>query len=254
MSLSHNEPRAATMKDTPPTGEEPVVATVTDINARLPTQRSLLRATETLLVESHHRVKNNLQIVASLLMLQSDHMATDEARSALQQSACRMRSIALIHQQLHGSESLERIDLGDYAQHLTVSLQRVFTPRAQVRVRAVSVEVTAALAVPIGLILNELITNAFKHGVPDPTAIPASLHQSGPPCEILIEIDADDECLRLAVTDSGPGLPEDFDLATAPSLGLQLVHSLIRQLRGHLTVKRTGGTRFELLCPRPRAS
>jgi len=234
-------------------GEPQVLAGVTDMSEQLAAQETVahsLQEKETLLKEIHHRVKNNLQIISSMLMLQSKQMNTEDAQSLLQESVYRVRSMALIHQQLYGVESLERIDMGDYAERLATSLRGALAPAARLKVRAAAVEVTVDQAVPLGLILNELLTNAFKYGLRDPGAKPSAASRTGPDCEILIEVESVDDNLRIAVTDSGPGLPDNFDPTTDSTLGLQLVYSLSRQLRAKLTADSDGGTCFELLCPR----
>jgi two-component sensor histidine kinase/putative methionine-R-sulfoxide reductase with GAF domain len=203
---------------------------------------------ETLLKEIHHRVKNNLQIVSSLLMLQSEKMPSDEARAMLQESVFRVRSMALIHQQLYGVDSLSRVDLAGYARTLSDSLRGVLAPSATVQVRAEPIEVTVETAVPLGLVLNELITNAFKYGL---TSSPrASGGDAAPEPDVLVELSACDGVLNIVVQDRGPGLPSGFDLTRATSLGLHLVHALTRQLRARLTIGGPGA-RFALVCPLP---
>ena len=208
-----------------------------------------LEEKETLLKEIHHRVKNNLQIISSLLMLQSEHMPSDKTRAMLEESVFRVRSMALIHQQLYGVDSLARIDLGEYARTLTESLRLTLAPTARIELRLAPAEVTIEVAVPLGLILNELVTNAFKYGM-RPKGDPRAPGASGPGCDVLVEVGSEGDTVRIAVADSGPGLPLEINPARASTLGLQLVRSLTRQLRGKLTVEREGGTRFALVCPR----
>ncbi len=228
-----------------------VLAGITDISERLEAEARIsesLREKETLLKEIHHRVKNNLQIISSLLMLQSDQMPSEEGRRLLEESVYRVRSMALIHEQLYGVESLQFIDLGDYARVLSDSLRATFAPKASIEVRASVVEVTVELAVPLGLILNELLTNAFKYGLSEnfgPFAGPRRTE-----ADVLIEVGIVGERVQMSVTDSGPGLPPEFDPKTSPTLGLQLVRSLNRQLRGEMSVDVDNGTRFVVRCPR----
>jgi PAS domain S-box-containing protein len=224
-------------------GRHHVLAGVTDVSARNAAQAALttsLREKETLLKEIHHRVKNNLQIISSLLALQSDQMPSPEARALLQESVFRVRSMALIHQQLYSVDSLERIGLGDYARNLTESLRASLAPAARVAFSADAVAVSVETAVPLGLILNELVTNAFKYGMGGPAS----------PWDVRVRIAAEgDADIRVEVHDAGPGLPEGIETAPPTSLGLQLVRSLVRQLRAQLTVTREGGARVVLLCP-----
>jgi two-component sensor histidine kinase len=199
-----------------------------------------LREKETLLREIHHRVKNNLQIISSLLMLQRDLVPNDDARRMLAESVFRVRSMALVHQQLYGVDSLERVELGAYARSLAESLRASLAPTAQIVLRADVAEVTVERAVPCALILNELITNAMKYGQP----------VDGRQARVEIEIVAEAQHLCLQVTDAGPGFPPGVDVSTAGTLGLQLVRSLTRQLRGVLTVDSPGGARVSVRWPR----
>jgi two-component sensor histidine kinase len=207
-----------------------------------------LREKEVLLREIHHRVKNNLQIISSLLMLQSEQMPTDEARGLLQESVFRVRSMALIHQQLYGVDSLERIELGDYAQVLVASLQSALAPRARVRVTAEALEVTVELAVPLGLILNELLTNAFKYGV-DASVDPRRTGADPEGWDVGVEVRLVDGTLSIVVADHGAGLPDAFEPSRSASLGFQLVLALLQQIRGTLAWSNDGGARFEVRCP-----
>ncbi len=228
-------------------GETYQLVGVSDVSARVEAEAALTRSLhekETLLKEIHHRVKNNLQIISSLLMLQSDQMPTPESRLLMQESVYRVRSMALIHQQLYGVESLERIDLGEYARALTSFLQAALAPGTRIDVTTDDVLVTIETAVPIGLILNELLTNAFKYGKPtDPEAEPevgVSVRLAG---------SGDEARIVIAIRDNGPGLPDDFDPELAQSLGLQLVSALTLQLRGRLDLRSDDGARLELSCP-----
>ncbi len=234
-------------------GERAVLAGVTDVSERVAAQAEVtrsLREKETLLQEIHHRVKNNLQIISSLLMLQADKVPSDQGRREIEESVQRVRSMALIHQQLYGTESLERIELGTYASQLLASLRSALSPRARVEVRATPVEVSVETAVPLGLILNELITNAFKYGVGSTaSSLPERRRHTGPDCDVLLEISAEGDAVRLVVSDAGPGLPAGFDPVRSNTLGLQLVRTLARQLRGKLTVTSEGGTQFAFVCP-----
>jgi len=233
-------------------GEQKVLAGITDVSARVAAQdsvRASLLEKETLLKEIHHRVKNNLQIISSLLALQSEHMPSSEAKALLQESVYRVRSMALIHQQLYGVESLERIDLADYARMLSSVLRSAYAPSAKICIEAEPIQVTVDIAVPLGLILNELITNAFKYG----QRLPESTGPRRTPsnCDVLVELSATESTLKLAVSDSGPGLPKDLDPQRSPTLGMQLIRALNRQVRGTLKLSSEGGAYIELTCPRP---
>jgi PAS domain S-box-containing protein len=236
-------------------GERHTIVGISDITDRLEAQAAVahsLSEKETLLKEIHHRVKNNLQIISSLLMLQSEQMPSDYARKLLEESVFRVRSMALIHHQLYGVESLAQIDFGDYARTLAESLRGALAPHARLRVDASRVEITVETAVPLGLILNELLTNAFKYGLPDWTtgdAPPSS--RTGEGCDILVEVEVAEGCIRMAVTDSGRP-PKDFDPARTTSLGLELIRTLNRQLLGTLSFDECRGSRFVLTCRHER--
>ena len=233
--------------------EPHVLVGLSDVSERVAAQATVtqsLREKETLLMEIHHRVKNNLQIISSLLMLQSQQMPSEEAKAMLEESVFRVRSMALIHQQLYGAESLERVDLGSYARTLAESVRSTFAPNARIQVSATLAEVTVDFAVPLGLILNELLTNAFKYGVSQ-AGTASTKPAEGANWDVLIEVNAEDDAVRVAVTDHGPGLPPGFDPATSNTLGLQLVRSLTRQLRGKFSVT---GARFQVLCPLARST
>jgi PAS domain S-box-containing protein len=195
-----------------------------------------LREKETLLKEIHHRVKNNLQVVSSLLHLQMSRIASVEARAAIAESANRVLSMALIHQQLYGSATFERVDLRAYTERLAHALRYTLAPSSDLDIQADPVGLDVERAVPVGLILNELLTNAFKYGHPS----------SGVPGEVRVEIRAGDGSVRVVVRDRGPGLPPGFDLRRGSTLGMRLMQSLARQLSGTLTARSEGGAVFEL--------
>ena len=239
-------------------GERHIIAGVNDVTERLEAQQAVarsLREKETLLKEIHHRVKNNLQIISSLLTLQSAKMPSEDARVMLEESVFRVRSMAMIHQLLYGVDSLERIDFGEYARALSTSLRSALAPYARLRINASTVEFTVETAVPLGLILNELLTNSLKYGMPGPTADDGvAPRRTGEDCDILVEfgpVDEDNQ-VRLAVTDSGNGLPEGFNPHRSNTLGLRLVNSLSRQLRGKLDFDYDHGSRFLVTFPLPR--
>ncbi len=196
-----------------------------------------LEEKDTLLKEIHHRVKNNLQMVSSLLSLQMDQMPEGKPQELLAESVSRVRSMALIHQHLYGSQSLARVDLASYARSLAESLRYVVAPGARVEVDADPVEVTVEEAVPAGLILNELLTNAMKYGMsPEGHLIRITLRASRGEA-------------RLEVRDGGAGLPDGFELRSVGTLGVQLITTLTRQLRGSITARSDRGAVFELSWP-----
>ena len=236
---------------TPTASTQAAIIAVRDLTERHRMEQAVaqsLQEKETLLKEIHHRVKNNLQIISSLLQLQVDRVPAGEARGALEESVHRVRSMALIHQQLYGAASLERVDLAIYAEQLSEPLRRALAPNARLKLVAPSIEVTVEHAVPFGLTLNELLTNAFKYGIPAEGSPDA-------PFDVLLTLECEDGLLHLTVRDRGPGLPAGFEVEQGASLGLLLVRTLTRQLRGTFVAFNDGGACFRLsFRVRPSAS
>lgn len=195
---------------------------------------------EVLLKEIHHRVKNNLQVISSLLSLQSSYVHEPDSLEAFRQSRYRIRSMALIHEKLYQSQDLSRVDLAGYARDLAAYLFRVYdagTRAISLRVQGDGVFLEIDTAVTCGLLLNELISNALKHAFPGDRA-----------GQICIRLERDrDRRVRLQVRDDGIGLPAELDPGDAESLGLEIVRSLVEQLDGSLKVDRQGGTGFEVV-------
>ena len=187
-----------------------------------------------LLKEVHHRVKNNLQIISSLLNLQMPYIKNAQAIELFKESQNRVISMALIHEKLYQSESLARIDLGEYVHSLTDSLFRSYgAARRAVRlsINVTNITLDIDTVIPCALIINELVSNALKHAFPD------SWRQAGGTGEIRIDLHPNaGNRLVLTVTDNGVGLPERFEVQNCESLGLKLVGVLVKQLRGTLQV------------------
>ncbi|MCW5889537.1 MAG: hypothetical protein KIT14_03200 [bacterium] len=197
---------------------------------------------EVLLTEIHHRVKNNLQVISSLLSLQSRALPSPEARSLFTDSQNRVRSMALVHEKLYQSQDLARVDFGAYARELVSHLAKVYQRDAgavRVRVDAGAVALPIEQAVPCGLIVSELLSNALKYAFPDGRA----------GCVEVTLAQEPDGRHRLAVRDDGVGLPTGFDVRTGRTLGLRIVATLTDQLGGALTATTDGGTAFVLTLP-----
>jgi PAS domain S-box-containing protein len=213
---------------------------MTEVNERKAAEeqvRASLQEKEVLLKEIHHRVKNNLQIISSLLNLQSNRVTDARTLQALGDSQSRVRSMALIHEKLYQSQTLAEIDFGEYVRSLVSDLFRSYrrnftTIQLEVQTDEVSLELD--LAVSCGLILNELMTNALKYAFPD--------DRNGKICIALRT--TPERMLTLRVADDGVGLPEDLDLSKTKSLGLQLVNNLVSQLDGTLEVDTSAGAEF----------
>ncbi len=200
-----------------------------------------LQEKESLLKEIHHRVKNNLQVISSILNMQSRATASPEMLTAIQEGQSRVKAMALIHQKLYQTEKLSEIDFKEYAEELMDHLSSIFqSSKGGAIVKTISspdIKLDIDMAIPLGLILNELISNAYKYAFEGKTegAISVELKRVG------------EDQLQLEVADNGKGMPADFNLEKAKSLGLKLVNILTRQLNGQMSVHSTGGAHFSIL-------
>jgi PAS domain S-box-containing protein len=193
--------------------------------------KASLREKELLLKEIHHRVKNNMQVISSLLSLQAGHVKDPADLHLFRESQARVRSMALVHEKLYRSRDLARIDFGDYLRDVTAELIRTYLKKG---VTCVGMLLSIDLAIPCGLMVNELVANAFKHAFPG--------ERTGR-VEVTIRKTPDEE-IELAVTDDGIGLPEGFDLDGVNSMGMTLVRALVAQLNGSLGISNAPGARF----------
>ncbi|MFZ0182820.1 MAG: sensor histidine kinase [Methanoregula sp.] len=203
--------------------------------------RQSLHEKDVLIKEIHHRVKNNLQVIVSLLYLQSRKTGDPACAAALLDSQTRVKSMALIHENLYQSGDLASIDFDRYLRNLAGNLRVAYgVDRAGIRVitdvRDLNVSLTTAI--PLGLIANELIANALKY---------AFTGRDGG--EITLAGEKDASQITLIVKDNGRGIPEDLDWENAESLGFNLVRMLVRQLKGTVRLDRTGGTQFVITLP-----
>lgn len=203
--------------------------------------KSSLKEKEILLKEIHHRVKNNLQVVSSILKMQSNKIDDKQSIEVFKESQDRITSMALVHEQLYRSDNLAAIDFGDYIKELTHSLQYSFgNNRIHINIEISDLFLGVDTAIPCGLIINELITNAFKYAfLPD---------EKG---EIFISFCLTEENkANLVVKDTGKGMPKDFDLEETKTLGMKLVYNLItHQLDGDIRIISGPGTTFEISFP-----
>ncbi|WAC06095.1 MAG: PAS domain S-box protein [Methanoregula sp.] len=194
---------------------------------------------EVLLREVHHRVKNNLQIIISLLNLQSRYLTDEKTLAAIKESQNRVRAMALVHEKLYQSADISKINLDEYVRFLGNSLFQFYGMKGKgITFTTAIPEITLDIntAIPIGLITNELVSNSLKYAFPD--------RRKG---EISITIHRKDRQLTILFKDNGVGLPEDFDWRTAKSLGLRLVISLVEQLQGTIELDRTTGMKFTIV-------
>ncbi len=220
-----------------------IIGTVRDISASRQHQEQLQKSLDekkTLLAEVHHRVKNNLTVISSLLALQKSQ-STGDSFYVLKDTESRIQSISMIHEKLYQTHTFSDVDMRDYiddfvtmvAHSFGANEKKVSIERAIERIR---LDITRA--VPLGLILNELVTNAFKHGL--------SSVDNG---VLRVELGRRHENVILRVTNNGIPLPEDFSLESVHSLGMRLIHSLTDQLRGTVGMTRNGATTFTITFP-----
>jgi PAS domain S-box-containing protein len=222
-----------------------VLSAIVDISDRKHKEEHIQRALkekDVLLGEIHHRVKNNLQIVHSLLGLQSTNITDEVVVGMLRESQNRIRSMALIHQTLYESKDFARVDFRNFLESLVPTLISSYgmgSERVALDLRSLEVLLPINTAIPCGLIVNEIIANSLKHAFPN--------DRSG---KISIDLaQRDPNSVRLSVSDDGVGIPESQNLEDATTLGLQLVTMLVDQLDGTLTIHRSNPTTFEICFP-----
>jgi len=218
-----------------------VLDDVTDRKQALEQIKSSLHEKEVLLKEIHHRVKNNMQVITSLLSLQSKTIGDARAFAVFQDSQNRVKSMALIHETLYQSKDLSRINFAEYLQKLVAHVSRSYRIRpdaVKINVNVDDVSLPIDTAVPCGLIINELAANSLKYAFPADTK-----------GEINITFSRVDARYVLCVSDTGVGLPADFDPEKGKSLGMKLVRMLTTQLCGELECRNGVGTTFEITFP-----
>lgn len=207
------------------------------LQAKTDAMSRLLSEKEVLLKEVHHRVKNNLQIVSSLLNIQGHQVAGARDAELFRNTQNRIHAIALVHDKLYRSKDLAQMNLGEYFEELVHSLNEMFATHARritATVNADKVYVNMDVAMSSGLIVNELVTNCFRHAFPN--------RDRG---TVRIDLRCRDEVgCELAVTDDGIGFPEALDFRQTKSLGMQLVCTLVDQLNATIALDRRSGTRF----------
>lgn len=209
-------------------------------NPALSQSRERVRAHEQLLLkEVHHRVKNNLQVICSLLRLQSGYLPEGPARVMFRKSEERVKCIALVHDKLCRSENVSQVSFNEYVADLVRQLVRTYGIEvAQVSVDLDTIQLSVDQAVPLGLILNELISNALQHG----RSVDGTF-------SVCVRVRRTQHGLMVTILDHGAGLPERIDPLEAKSLGLRVVQTLCKQLNAQLSTDRNGGTTFTLEVP-----
>ncbi|PKL66588.1 MAG: hypothetical protein CVV28_09295 [Methanobacteriales archaeon HGW-Methanobacteriales-1] len=218
-----------------------MVGTLSDITERISAEKKIndsLKEKEMLLKEIHHRVKNNLMIISSLLNLQSRQIKDKASKDIFKESQNRARSMALIHERLYQSTDLKRIDFGDYIGSLSKELFHTYAGdlgHIELKVNVDDIFLDINTAIPLGLIVNELITNSLKHAFPE-----------GKMGEINIDFHPQDDHFEFSVKDNGIGFPKDLDFHNTNSLGMQMVTSLTDQIDGEIELNRSQGTEFKI--------
>lgn len=233
-----------------------ILGILRDITERMQAEKQIkasLREKEVLLKEIHHRVKNNMQVISSLLNLQSSRVKDKNVFEMFKKSRDRIRSMALIHEKLYQSKDFARIDLAQYVQGLTVHLFHSYNVDSNViklKTEMEDISLDINTAIPCGLIINELVTNSLKHAFPELNSRQGKHKTTG---EILISIHSDEkDLITLMVADNGVGLPKDFDSKEVKSLGLQLVNDLVEQLEGSIKLQKKRGTLFKITFSLPK--
>jgi len=216
-----------------------IVATdITELNKMHQQMATSLQEKEAMLKEIYHRVKNNLQVISSLLNLQANTIQDPASRNTFIESSTRIKAMALVHEMLYQSGNLVRVEMGKYVRNLAKNLADIYhidSKKVKLIIDADTIFLSIENAIPYGLILNELISNAFKH------AFPAD--QSG---EIKVSIKNKDKKNILIVHDNGIGLPAYINFKNTKTLGVQLIHTLTKQLGGNIVLDRSSGTTFTL--------
>ncbi|SCG86889.1 histidine kinase dimerization/phosphoacceptor domain -containing protein [Methanobacterium congolense] len=221
-------------------GSTYLMAMIRDITERKIAEdkiKASLHEKEVLLREIHHRVKNNLQIISSLLNLQSRGIDNEEVQEVFKESQARVKSMAMVHEKLYQSQNLSRIQFKDYILSLVNNLLQTYLrdpSGIQLKTDIDDVYIDINTAVPSGLIINEIISNSLKYAFDDDRG------------EIKISLRKDDDEMVLKISDNGKGFSKDFDFRTTETLGLQLVNSLVQQLDGKIEIDNTNGVGFKI--------
>lgn len=197
-----------------------------------------LREKEVLLKEIHHRVKNNLQVISSLLNLQSENITDSHSLEKFKESQNRVRSMALVHEKLYESKDLSRINFAEYIEAFTDVVNRSYNitegrVKLHLKVDLVDSYFNIDIAIPCALMLNELVSNAFKYAFPD--------QRKG---NLYLDFKKEKKEYVFIVRDDGIGIPAHISTKNSPSLGLQLVDMLTQQINGKVSILRDGGTTF----------
>jgi len=219
-----------------------VLVTYSDITDQKKAQEKLqasLKEKETLLHEVHHRVKNNMAVISSLLKLQANNSEDNQTKEILKESQSRVYAMSAVHETLHGTENLSEIDLKSYTSKITTSIFQAYsTDHRKVKLNSdvENLPISINQAYPLGLTINELMSNSLKYAFSD--------DRKG---KITVNIKKQDKELELTVMDDGIGMPEDVDWKNSSTLGLKLVRTLVEnQLDGSIDMESNNGTKFTI--------
>lgn len=199
-----------------------------------------LKEKEILLSEVHHRVKNNMQIISSLLKMQAYNITNEEAINCLQDSRNRVKSMSLIHDRIYKSKDFASVEIERYIRDIASYFYRSYSidpNRVVLRIEAKGIDLNLNTAIPCGLIINELLSNSLKYAFPD---------QRKGIINITI-VDKKKDKYLMSFSDNGIGLPANYESLEAKHLGLKIVNDLTAQLHGELTIKNINGATFEIL-------
>lgn len=226
-----------------------VIVTLLDFTDIKSVERKLhlsLEEKEVMLKEIHHRVKNNLQVISSLLSMQSDYVQDKQSLSVFMESQNRLRTMSMIHEELYQSENLGKIQYSVYIEKLLNQLFQVYgkSDLVELITELETLDISVNRAIPIGLIINELVSNSLKYAFPE-------VENSSEKPELRISLAKVEENLEMQIEDNGIGMPSGFDLEDSNSLGLKLVYILVRQLKGKIDFSSDSkqGTRFKIHIP-----
>jgi two-component sensor histidine kinase len=198
-----------------------------------------LKEKEQLLKEIHHRVKNNMQIISSLLNLQTDNVVDEKILNLLRESRNRINSMALVHEMLYKSDDLSKIGLKQYIENLSGSIYQSYViPNSDIEFFydiESDIYFDVDKMVPLGLILNEIISNSLKYAFPEKKGI------------IKISLNVEDNKYVLRISDNGKGLKHDFDFEKDSHLGMKLIHMLVEQLAGEMQLEKKEGVSYRVV-------
>jgi PAS domain S-box-containing protein len=219
---------------------------ITDQKAAEENIRQSLKEKEVLLKEVHHRVKNNLQVISSILNLQSSYVKDKKSLDLLLESQNRIKSMAFVHESLYQTKDFSNINFSSYVENICSNLVHSYSNPEyppQLKMDLDSIQLNLDTAIPCGLIINELISNALKYAFKG--------KESG---ALQVELKSLGEKLRIVISDNGKGLPENIDFRNTESLGLQLVVTLVEQINGKIVLETKKGTKFTIEFVPPRTN